>query len=79
MFAARLPATLLDWGTTIAVMHIFKAAQPALLYIVPTVIGFPAVHSLLQGEFKQVWFSPTDFTKPTLCRALRGEVDSSQL
>ncbi|CAM6121236.1 unnamed protein product [Calypogeia fissa] len=37
---------------TILVMNWFQAAQPALLYIVPGVIGFVAVHSYLKGEVK---------------------------
>eukprot|EP00898_Chlorokybus_atmophyticus_P008048 jgi/Chlat1/8244/Chrsp77S07672 len=41
-------------GTTIAVMNIFQAAQPALLYIVPGVIGFVTVHCLKNGELKQL-------------------------
>lgn len=38
-------------GTTIVVMNVFKAAQPALLYIVPSILGALAVHSALRGEF----------------------------
>ncbi|CAA7403257.1 unnamed protein product [Spirodela intermedia] len=37
---------------TIVVMNWFQAAQPALLYIVPGVIGFVATHSLWKGEVK---------------------------
>ncbi|XBI43765.1 hypothetical protein VPH35_108496 [Triticum aestivum] len=37
---------------TIVVMNWFRAAQPALLYIVPGVIGFVAVHCLWNGEVK---------------------------
>lgn len=37
---------------TIVVMNWFQAAQPALLYIVPGVIGSVAVHSLCNGEVK---------------------------
>ncbi|XP_074573154.1 signal peptide peptidase 2-like [Curcuma longa] len=37
---------------TIVVMNWFQAAQPALLYIVPGVIGFLAVHCLWNGEVK---------------------------
>jgi minor histocompatibility antigen H13 len=38
-------------ATTIVVMNVFKAAQPALLYIVPSVLGALAAHSALKGEF----------------------------
>lgn len=37
---------------TIIVMNWFQAAQPALLYIVPGVIGFLAVHCIWNGEIK---------------------------
>ncbi|KAJ0021093.1 hypothetical protein Pint_30860 [Pistacia integerrima] len=37
---------------TIIVMNWFQAAQPALLYIVPSVIGFLAAHVLWNGEVK---------------------------
>uniref|UniRef100_A0A0C9QNB2 TSA: Wollemia nobilis Ref_Wollemi_Transcript_18749_1749 transcribed RNA sequence n=1 Tax=Wollemia nobilis TaxID=56998 RepID=A0A0C9QNB2_9CONI len=37
---------------TIIVMNWFQAAQPALLYIVPGVIGFLAVHCIWNGEVK---------------------------
>ena len=37
---------------TIVVMNWFRAAQPALLYIVPGVIGFVAAHCLWNGEVK---------------------------
>ncbi|KAL9367659.1 hypothetical protein Peur_038858 [Populus x canadensis] len=37
---------------TIIVMNWFQAAQPALLYIVPAVIGFLAAHVLWNGEVK---------------------------
>ncbi|RZS12615.1 hypothetical protein BHM03_00044088, partial [Ensete ventricosum] len=39
---------------TIVVMNWFQAAQPALLYIVPGVIGFVAAHCLWNGEVKPV-------------------------
>lgn len=37
---------------TILVMNWFQAAQPALLYIVPGVIGFLGVHCAIRGEIK---------------------------
>ncbi|XP_047321791.1 signal peptide peptidase-like [Impatiens glandulifera] len=39
---------------TIIVMNWFQAAQPALLYIVPSVIGFLAAHCIFNGEVKQL-------------------------
>ncbi|MCO5597047.1 hypothetical protein L7F22_051121 [Adiantum nelumboides] len=40
-------------GVTILIMNWFQAAQPALLYIVPAVLGFLAIHSLINGETKE--------------------------
>ena len=39
---------------TIFVMNWFQAAQPALLYIVPAVIGFLGAHCIWNGEVKQL-------------------------
>ncbi|KAL3653327.1 hypothetical protein CASFOL_003008 [Castilleja foliolosa] len=39
---------------TIIVMNWFQAAQPALLYIVPAVIGFLAAHCLWNGHVKSL-------------------------
>lgn len=41
-------------GTTITVMNYFDAAQPALLYIVPAVLGAVGLHALYQREFLKV-------------------------
>lgn len=40
---------------TMGVMHYFKAAQPALLYLVPTCVLIPLIFSLIRGEFKALW------------------------
>eukprot|EP00270_Netrium_digitus_P008788 TRINITY_DN2643_c0_g1_i2.p1 TRINITY_DN2643_c0_g1~~TRINITY_DN2643_c0_g1_i2.p1 ORF type:complete len:357 (+),score=98.05 TRINITY_DN2643_c0_g1_i2:452-1522(+) len=40
--------------TTIVVMNYFKAAQPALLYIVPAVIGCLALHAVAMGETREL-------------------------
>lgn len=36
--------------TTVLVMHVFKAAQPALLYLVPACLGTPMLLALTRGE-----------------------------
>jgi minor histocompatibility antigen H13 len=40
---------------TIFVMHTFKAAQPALLYLVPTCLGSSFLVAFLRGELKELW------------------------
>jgi len=46
---------LLGLAITMFVMHVFKAAQPALLYLVPACIVFSAATGLVLGEFKKLW------------------------
>eukprot|EP00747_Dinoflagellata_sp_TGD_P116204 gnl/TRDRNA2_/TRDRNA2_172319_c1_seq2.p1 gnl/TRDRNA2_/TRDRNA2_172319_c1~~gnl/TRDRNA2_/TRDRNA2_172319_c1_seq2.p1 ORF type:complete len:525 (+),score=139.31 gnl/TRDRNA2_/TRDRNA2_172319_c1_seq2:81-1577(+) len=41
--------------TTVGVMLIFNAAQPALLYIVPYVLLTSVALALVRGEFKDLW------------------------
>ena len=41
--------------TTIAVMNIFEAAQPALLYIVPGLLLTTFFRALFAGEVKKIW------------------------
>eukprot|EP00250_Pteridium_aquilinum_P001277 c11489_g1_i1 orf=121-1170(+) len=41
-------------GVTIIVMNWFQAAQPALLYIVPAVLGFLGTHCAVNGEIKEL-------------------------
>ncbi|XP_066558560.1 minor histocompatibility antigen H13 isoform X1 [Amia ocellicauda] len=42
-------------GLTIFVMHTFKHAQPALLYLVPACIGFPVLVALIKGELTEMF------------------------
>lgn len=41
---------------TIVVMNVFQAAQPALLYIVPGVLGFVFIHAAMRGEVRELFF-----------------------
>eukprot|EP00003_Mantamonas_plastica_P008422 TRINITY_DN1737_c0_g1_i3.p1 TRINITY_DN1737_c0_g1~~TRINITY_DN1737_c0_g1_i3.p1 ORF type:complete len:208 (+),score=83.57 TRINITY_DN1737_c0_g1_i3:217-840(+) len=41
--------------TTIVVMHWFKAAQPALLYLVPTCLIFSLLPAMARGELMVLW------------------------
>jgi minor histocompatibility antigen H13 len=36
-------------------MNVFQAAQPALLYIVPAVLGAVGGHAGIRGDFSAVW------------------------
>lgn len=41
---------------TIVVMNVFKAAQPALLYIVPSVLATTFLHAYMTGEAKTLFY-----------------------
>eukprot|EP00262_Sarcandra_glabra_P005993 TRINITY_DN17978_c0_g1_i1.p1 TRINITY_DN17978_c0_g1~~TRINITY_DN17978_c0_g1_i1.p1 ORF type:complete len:353 (+),score=58.30 TRINITY_DN17978_c0_g1_i1:219-1277(+) len=59
---------------TIVVMNWFQAAQPALLYIVPAVIGSLAVHCIWNGEVKPL----LEFDESKSGADSSGKVSSSQ-
>lgn len=46
--------------TTMAVMHIYKAAQPALLYLSPAGIISVFLTALVRGELKVMWAYSTE-------------------
>ncbi|KAF9974132.1 hypothetical protein BGZ65_008894 [Modicella reniformis] len=54
-FTAAFIAYALGLGTTIFVMHTFKAAQPALLYLSPACILSVLFMGLVRGEIKEVF------------------------
>lgn len=41
--------------TTVYVMHTFRAAQPALLYLSPACIGSVVLCALVRGELSELW------------------------
>jgi minor histocompatibility antigen H13 len=49
-FAAYIVSLIL----TVTVLHFFKKGQPALLYIVPLIVGSVVVLALARGEFKDL-------------------------
>ena len=49
-FNATFAAYIAGLLTTIGVMHVFKAAQPALLYLVPACLGVPLFLALVRGD-----------------------------
>ncbi|KAM9750944.1 minor histocompatibility antigen H13 isoform 4-T4 [Menidia menidia] len=54
-FYSSFLAYILGLGLTIFVMHTFKHAQPALLYLVPACVGFPVVVALFKGELTEMF------------------------
>jgi len=54
-FWASLTGYSVGLITTMAVMHVFKVAQPALLYISPTCILSVLVTGSVRGELREMW------------------------
>ncbi|XP_049831885.1 minor histocompatibility antigen H13 [Schistocerca gregaria] len=54
-FYATFVAYFLGLMATICVMHIFKHAQPALLYLVPACLGTPLSLALVKGDIKAMF------------------------
>jgi minor histocompatibility antigen H13 len=55
-FKSAFIGYVIGLGTTIAVMNIFQAAQPALLYIVPAVLITTFGHATIAGEAEKVFY-----------------------
>ncbi|KAL4236410.1 Minor histocompatibility antigen H13 [Mactra antiquata] len=62
-FYASFLAYFLGLLATILVMHVFKHAQPALLYLVPACISAPILVALVRGEIKPL-FNYEDHPEP---------------
>lgn len=54
-FYATFIAYFLGLMATIFVMHVFKHAQPALLYLVPACMGTPLLLALIKGDIKKLF------------------------
>ncbi|CAK1553103.1 unnamed protein product [Leptosia nina] len=54
-FRATFSAYILGLLATILVMHVFKHAQPALLYLVPACLGTPLTLALLRGDINALF------------------------
>lgn len=54
-FYVTFAAYFLGLMATIFVMHVFKHAQPALLYLVPACLGAPLLLALVRGDIKTLF------------------------
>ena len=54
-FFATFFAYIAGLVVTMAVMHIFKAAQPALLYLSPSCAAAALIAALIRGELPALW------------------------
>ncbi len=54
-FKSTFVAYILALFLTIFIMHVFKHAQPALLYIVPLILVVPLSIALIRGDLKEMF------------------------
>jgi minor histocompatibility antigen H13 len=54
-FNTSFAAYIFGLFTTIFVMHVYRHAQPALLYLVPACLGAPLGLALLKGDIKAMF------------------------
>lgn len=54
-FKATFVAYFAGLMMTIFVMHVFKHAQPALLYLVPACLAAPIVLAAIKGDIKALF------------------------
>lgn len=63
-FTACLIAYIAGLITTVSVMHVFKAAQPALLYLSPACILSVLITGAIRGELPEVFSYKSEMLKP---------------
>jgi len=56
---------------TLGIMAVFKAAQPALLYLVPGCLGSSMLCAYFDGKFNELW----NFEEESLIKELKGETE----
>ncbi|PUU74315.1 signal peptide peptidase-domain-containing protein [Tuber borchii] len=54
-FYMSLGGYIVGMLTTLVIMHVFQHAQPALLYLVPGVLGSVWLGALIKGELRVMW------------------------
>ena len=55
-FYTTLLAYVFGLVFTMFIMHVYRHAQPALLYLVPACLGMPIAISIIRGQFNQLMF-----------------------
>ncbi|KAL7923417.1 signal peptide peptidase domain-containing protein [Trichoderma austrokoningii] len=65
-FYASMVGYFLGMMVTLAMLLVFKHGQPALLYLVPGVLGSLLLTSLARGEFKELWMYTEDGSLDTV-------------
>jgi minor histocompatibility antigen H13 len=65
-FTASMVGYLLGMLATLAMLLVFKRGQPALLYLVPGVLGSILVTATARGELKELWTYTEDDSLDTV-------------
>ncbi|QPG96220.1 hypothetical protein C2857_003579 [Epichloe festucae Fl1] len=65
-FHAAMVGYTLGMGVTLAMLLVFKRGQPALLYLVPGVLGALVATALARGEFGDMWRYTEDGSLDTM-------------
>ncbi|KAK0398188.1 hypothetical protein QR680_002464 [Steinernema hermaphroditum] len=61
---------------TMGVMHYFKAAQPALLYLVPSCVLTPLCVAAMRGEAEELWnYTEETFTEASLSKQKKKAIE----
>jgi len=77
-FHATYIAYILGLLLTIVIMHTFKSAQPALLYLVPAVLSTPLFVALVRGELKDLVAYSEEPEEETEGEAKEAETDKNK-
>ncbi len=79
-FYATFIAYIIGLSTTMAVMHYFKAAQPALLYLSPACILSTLITALIRKEWSKVFaFTENQESKePVAARTKKTNVSKTE-
>jgi minor histocompatibility antigen H13 len=78
VFAWTIGGYILGLATTVFVMHVFKAAQPALLYIVPACILTAIVGAQMKGKFGLLWQYSEQETEEEEKEAAEGKAETKK-
>ncbi|ATY60375.1 intramembrane protease 2 [Cordyceps militaris] len=65
-FYASMVGYLLGMLATLAMLLVFKRGQPALLYLVPSVLGATYITAIFRGELKSLWKYTEDGSLDTM-------------
>lgn len=72
-FTAAMVAYVAGLAATVAVMEFFKAAQPALLYLVPCCLGATLLTGLVRGELSALFAYDEEVKEETSKDSTAGE------